>query len=502
MRRGRGHAADGPGKSEDAPADGPGNSANAPGHADDAQGGAVVDQGASLSQEAGASASAEQRDVDNTSIAVHIDQPGDGIPVGQEDRARADAAASTSAAVESAGQAKVQQDAQADASAAQSGVSNTSIVVRVGSPGDGHGVSQANLATGIASASATAGPGDAYGAEVARATATQEGATNTAVSVRVFSPGDDGPVDQINAALASTSTGGADGTENAGAQQDGVRNTSVSIRVESPGSSGPVAQQSESNAVVSAGDLGDRTAVNVTSDAVDTVLTVAVAGSNLERPGTAGLVIWEWTWTWQRDESEGLGDPTGIAVSPGTGIGTTRAPQPGVGAEMSHPGRRGDDDVGLQAGSWEWSWQWTREGVAGLVVALEPPRDTVMQLVRLDLELDVDMGGPAAPRNRHSRAASGCHLGFGPRSRAACRCHLGFSGTGQLNSVPRHGRGRRDSRCSAADRSGRLGARNAVRRPAHRDSTGRSSPRGRSPDRCHLDFAWIRRPDTVQRRPW
>ena len=360
-----GHAADGPGKSEDAgpSADGPGNSANAPGHADDAQGGAVVDQGASLSQEAGASASAEQRDVDNTSIAVHIDQPGDGTPVGQENRATADAAASTSAAVESAGQAKVQQDAQADASAAQSGVSNTSIVVRVGSPGDDHGVSQANLATGIASASATAGPGDAYGAEVARATATQEGATNTAVSVRVFSPGDDGPVDQINAALASTSTGGADGTENAGAQQDGVRNTSVSIRVESPGSSGPVAQQSESNAVVSAGDLGDRTAVNVTSDAVDTVLTVAVAGSNLERPGTAGLVIWEWTWTWQRDESEGLGDPTGIAVSSWdwNWDDTSTAASSRRGNVTSRTA--GDDDVGLQAGSWEWSWQWTREGV-------------------------------------------------------------------------------------------------------------------------------------------
>ena len=317
-----------------------------------------------MSQEAGASASAEQRDVGNTSVTVHVDQPGDGTPVGQENRATADAAASTSAVVENAGQASVEQDAQADASAAQSGVSNTSIVVRVGSPGDDHGVSQANLATGTASASATAGPGDAaYGAQGATATATQEGVTNTAVSVRVFSPGDDGPVDQINAASASTSTGGADGTEYAGAQQDGVRNTSVSIRVESPGSSGPVAQQSESNAVVSAGDADDRTAVAVTSDAVDTVLTVAVAGPDLERPGTAGLVIWEWTWTWQRDESDGLGDPTGTAVSSWdwNWDDTSAGASSRRGNVTSRTAR--DDEVGLQAGSWEWSWQWTREGV-------------------------------------------------------------------------------------------------------------------------------------------
>ena len=362
--------AEGPGNSADSAgnaADGPGNSENAPSPADDAQGhGAEVDQGASVSQDAGASASAGQRDVDNTSVTVHIDQPADGTPVGQENRATADAAASTSAVVENAGQASVEQDAQADASAAQSGVSNTSIVARVGSPGDDHGVSQANLATGTASASASAttGPGDAaYGAQGATATATQEGVTNTAVSVRVFSPGDDGPVDQINAASASTSTGGADGTEYAGAQQDGVRNTSVSIRVESPGSSGPVAQQSESNAVVSAGNADDRSAVAVTSDAVDTVLTVAVAGPDLERPGPAGLVIWEWTWTWQRDESDGLGDPTGSAVSSWdwNWDDTSAGASGRRGNATSRTAR--DDEVGLQAGSWEWTWQWTREGV-------------------------------------------------------------------------------------------------------------------------------------------
>ena len=172
-------------------------------------------------------------------------------------------------------------------------------------------------------------------------------------------------MDQINAASASTSTGGTDGTEQAAAQQDGVRNTSVSIRVESPGSSGPVAQQSEANAVVSAGAADDRTAVAVTTDAVDTALAVTVASSDMEQPGSAGLVVWEWTWTWQRDESDGLGDPTGTAVSSwdwnwdDTSAGASNRP----GNVTSRTAR--DDEVGHQAGSWEWNWQWTREGVQG-----------------------------------------------------------------------------------------------------------------------------------------
>jgi hypothetical protein len=355
------HAADSPGNSADAPghaADGPGNSANAPG------GGTEVDQGASVSQEAGASASAEQRDVDNASIAVHVDEPGDGTPVGQENRATADARASTSSAVENAGQATVQQDAQADASAAQSGVSNTSIVVRVGSPGDDPGVSQANLATGNASASATSGSGDtAHGAEGATATVTQEGVANTAVSVRVFSPGDDGPVHQVNAASASTSTGGgADGTEYAGAQQDGVQNTSVSIRVESPGSPGTVTQQNAATVAVTTGSTNG-VAVAVTGDAQNTALTVAVGGSDLDRPGPAGLQVWIWNWVWQRDESESLDGLVGAAMTSWTwdwdGGDTEAAPG---GTVTSRAAAAGDDG---HAGTWEWSWDWSRGGVAG-----------------------------------------------------------------------------------------------------------------------------------------
>jgi hypothetical protein len=363
------NAAGGPaGASESTPAaenaaGGPGNTENTPA-AQNAAGGPggtqETAQGAGVGQAAGASASAAQEQVGNTQVTVRVDEPGNGPPVVQQNEAEAGAQASASATLDTPS-SEVQQEASAEAGAAQEDVSNTAVVVRVGSPGDDAGVTQTNAASGTADAAV--GGGDSA-ASSAVASATQEDVGNTSVSVRVFSPGDDGPVTQLNDASAVADAGGS-GAEDATAQQDGVRNTSVSIRVDSPGSAAEVSQQSEANAAVSAGDADGSTAVAVTSDAVDTVLTIAVAGSDLERPGPAGLVIWEWTWTWQGDESNGLGDLTATAVSSwdwnwnDTSAGASNR----RGNVTSRAAR--DDEAGRRAGTWEWSWQWSREGVQG-----------------------------------------------------------------------------------------------------------------------------------------
>ena len=152
-----GHAADGPGNSGDAPGhdpNGPGNSENAPGH--------QADQGTSIDQGATASAAADQGNVGNTHVTVRVDEPGNGSPVGQENRAEAQADAGTSAVAETPGEASITQDVHADSSATQSDVSNTAVVVRVGSPGDDGAVSQSN----VAAAGATAA-GDQPGAQEA-----------------------------------------------------------------------------------------------------------------------------------------------------------------------------------------------------------------------------------------------------------------------------------------------------------------------------------------------
>ena len=345
-----GHAADGPGNSGDAPGhdpNGPGNSENAPGH--------QADQGTSIDQGATASASADQGNVGNTHVTVRVDEPGNGSPVGQENRAEAQADAGTSAAAETPGEASITQDVHADSSATQSDVSNTAVVVRVGSPGDDGAVSQSN----VAAAGATAA-GDQPGAqEAAEASAAQSGVANSSVSVRVFSPGDDGPVTQVNEASAAADAAGSGGAEDASASQDGARNTSVSIRVESSGTTGPVSQSNSvtENAVVV--EPGAEIAVGVTDDGLDTVVAVAVDGDSLERPGVSGLEVWEWTWVWQRDESESVETWLGTTVDSwtwtwdGTGHGTvtTRA--------------AGDDDANRAGGSWSWSWEWDRQGMAG-----------------------------------------------------------------------------------------------------------------------------------------
>ena len=326
-----------------------------------------VDQNASVDQKADASASAGQRNVDNTSVAVRIDEPGNGKKVGQANVSAADAAASVSAVGttgSTTGSKAVQQEADADAGAAQSGVSNTSVVVRVGSPGDDEGATQLNLSTGNATASATA-DGLVSGSGNATSGATQDGVTNTSVSVRVFSPGDDGPVSQVNAASATSHASAEDASEYAVALQDGAQNTSVSIRVESAGSSAAPTQQNQTRAEVSPvpGDGAGSVAVAVSSDSRNTTLEVAVGGgADLDRPGPAGLQVWIWNWAWQRDESESLDGLGGAAMTSWTWNwdgGNTAVPG---GTITSRAAGEGDNEP---AGSWEWSWEWSRTGVAG-----------------------------------------------------------------------------------------------------------------------------------------
>ena len=154
-------------------------------------------------------------------------------------------------------------------------------------------VQQANTAGAHAATSVTPpAKGHATNAESAIAAAAQDGASNTNVSIRVFSPGSDGTVGQSNHAAAAAETSGPDGA-NATATQAGARNTNVSIRVESDGTTGAVTQMSGSTATAS----GDGDATATTQGGLDTDLSVVVDGNDLVKPGDGGLQIWEWTWT-------------------------------------------------------------------------------------------------------------------------------------------------------------------------------------------------------------
>ncbi|HEX3290911.1 MAG TPA: hypothetical protein VHR46_05920 [Gaiella sp.] len=214
-----------------------------------------------------------------------------------------------------AGQAaKNEQDADADATAVQIAPSNDASSIRVLSPGNGGDVNQSNSATAGAAAlngnetnqnvdQAQGGAG--YGSDStqiagqaasndqtadADATAFQVKPSNTASSIRVLSPGNDGDVSQSNSATAvgiaanlngtdqttDQSQGGSghgsdatqvagqeasnhqDADANATAVQLKPSNTASSIRVLSPGNGGDVSQ-SNSTTAVAAGLNGNKT---------------------------------------------------------------------------------------------------------------------------------------------------------------------------------------------------------------------------------------------------
>ena len=310
-----------------------------------------AEQETSVAQTAAATAAATQGGVGNTAVTVQLDQPGEEAPLTQANQAQGNAQASVNA--ESATPATTDQAAGAEATGTQSDVQNTAVTVRVGSPGGNGAVHQSNTATAHAATSVTSpANGHVTTEESAVAAAAQDGASNTNVSIRVFSPGSDGPVGQSNNAAAAAETSGPHGAS-ATATQTGARNTNVSVRVESDGTTGAVSQTSASTA--SASGEGDATAT--TEGGLDTDLSVVVDGDSLVAPGAGGLQIWEWTWTWDRDES--VDAPLDTQPSSWNWAwGSTGAP---AGAQPTQvtpvPG-----SAQYTAGSWTWNWDWTRGG--------------------------------------------------------------------------------------------------------------------------------------------
>src|SRR5687768_1017311 len=186
------------------------------------------------------------------------------------------------------------QAAGALSGASQSSPSNQNISVRVLSPGDGGDVSQSNTVDSSATAgnanltdqSADQTQSGSCGCEggtqavgqsaendqaaTALSLATQAGASNSNIPVRVLSDGDDGSVEQTNSVesdataaninatgqSADQSGAGGSGTQAIGqsadseqdaaaaskAEQTGAKNTNISVRVLSPGDDGDVSQ--------------------------------------------------------------------------------------------------------------------------------------------------------------------------------------------------------------------------------------------------------------------
>jgi hypothetical protein len=202
-----------------------------------------------------------------------------------------------------------EQDAAAIAATEQEKPSNTNISVRVLSPGDNGAVSQTNEATSDATAgnlnateqtATQSQEGDdckcGHGGDQAIAQSAdndqkaaalsgtiQEKPSNTNISVRVLSPGDDGDVTQVNEASSTATAGNANITKQTADQaqgggsgsqligqsadsdqkalagaltvQKGATNENVSVRVLSPGDNGSVTQKNTASSNAEAGNL-------------------------------------------------------------------------------------------------------------------------------------------------------------------------------------------------------------------------------------------------------
>jgi hypothetical protein len=291
----------------------------------------VIGQSADSEQDAAAAAATVQEKPSNENVSVRVLSPGDDGDVTQANEASSNAEAGNlnvtkqtadqtqggdsckcgSGGDQVIGQsAKNDQDAGALAATKQEKPSNQNISVRVLSPGDGGSVSQSNVASSNATAvnanltgqtaNQTQAGGDSCkcgsgGDQVigqsakndqdaaALAATKQEKPSNSNISVRVLSPGDDGDVTQTNEASSNAHAGNlnvtkqeADQAQSGGSGlqaigqsakndqdafalgltvQKGASNENTPVRVLSPGDSGSVSQSNIASSNASAGNF-------------------------------------------------------------------------------------------------------------------------------------------------------------------------------------------------------------------------------------------------------
>jgi hypothetical protein len=313
-----------------------------------AAGSQTVGQSAGNEQDAAALSATVQEKPSNSNVPVRVSSPGDDGSVTQSNEATSDATAANlngtkqtadqtqsggsgrcgcgsqssrltadvcgcpSADMQVVGQsADNAQEAKAAAVTEQSGASNENISVRVLSPGSNGPVTQSNVASSNAAAGnanateQSAGQnqaGSGGGSQiVGQSASSEQGATalsgtiqenpsNTNISVRVLSPGDDGPVSQSNVASSNATAANVNGTKQAAEQtqaggsdsckcgsagtqvigqsadnhqgalagslteQKGASNQNISVRVLSPGSNGSVTQSNVASSNAAAGN--------------------------------------------------------------------------------------------------------------------------------------------------------------------------------------------------------------------------------------------------------
>jgi hypothetical protein len=313
------------------------------------------DGGSESSSSADAEATAKQEKPKNTNVEVRVDSPGDVGTVTQSNSATATAGAgggSTGSAADGH---------EANASATQTSPQNVNVVGRVDSPGDNGGVVQSNAAA-AAAGSGLQPPAGGTGSDAASGSFETDQLVTTSGSATVTNDGT--LVQEIDQDQGGTTppepgagaTAGAPGATSgsATATQADALNASVSIRIDSPGSDGPVRQSSQATRT------GPDGKVVTVGGGTDIDVALSLTGSAGER-GDLATWVWNWVWDGAWKPPAGLG---GANAAPTAGSlwnwlwedavpGGSGAPPTAAGAAGSGPPAQP-----AEAGVWSWTWTW------------------------------------------------------------------------------------------------------------------------------------------------
>jgi hypothetical protein len=186
-------------------------------------------------------------------------------------------------------QTTAEQSAAATAQAQATDPENTAVTVRIEAPGNDGGVTQANVTSASSDAVTHSQGSDTSQQANAVSQAQLESPANTAVELRVYSDGDSAGAEQINSSSASaaTTTDDSAGQATANATLTDPSNTFVSIRVNSNGSTGAsdqqnVAQESENGVIATASDTDHATGFVGGDDTSGLAIAMTTDGANTD----------------------------------------------------------------------------------------------------------------------------------------------------------------------------------------------------------------------------
>jgi hypothetical protein len=285
-------------------------------------------------------------------VVVRVGSPGNVGGANQSNGVQAAAGATADPSSGGAGGAGV-----ANAQATQTSPSNVTVVVRVASPGDNGSVAQQNSAGATAGATpptpvtgdVTAGPAGATDQTVpttGSATGTNVSATGQLIDQR---QGGDPPNAQVSPTL-SAGTGKPSSVGTATATQTGASNVNVSVRVGSPGTDGPVTQTNDATASGTSPQLS----VVHTDGGTNTNVAIVIPGPASGPPGAD----WQWNWSWDGSWSPPA-DANASAVAPTSAAAWNWNWRNTPGASVL-PASSSTPTASTPTGVFTWTWTWTQ----------------------------------------------------------------------------------------------------------------------------------------------